>query len=121
MITLRIVPDDGTPYLVTATARDILVWEKTSKDKKSFQDLVRDPKLEDLYRVAHLASWRQGLYTGTLAEFEKSVEVEGVTDDDLEDDAPDPTQQGPSTGPASPSPSEPVLAPPRGQRKANAR
>jgi hypothetical protein len=116
MITLKVTPDDGAPYTVTATSRDVLAWEKTTGSKKSFVDLINDPTLADLYRVAHLACWRQGLFTGTQKDFEASCEVTGG----VEDDEPDPTPEGVSTEPSSPSPSEPGSAPRSGRRKANA-
>lgn len=103
MITLKITPDDGPPYTVTATARDVLAWEKTTAGNKSFVDLINEPTLTDLYRVAHLACWRQGLFTGTQKEFEASCEVAGG----VEDEEPDPTGPGASPGPVSGSPSAP--------------
>lgn len=117
MITLRVTPDDGEAYTVTATSRDVLTWEKTTKGNKSFVDLVSSPSLVDLYTVAWLASWRQKLTTAkNYQEFESSCEVSGELDEDPE---PDPTQPDPSTDPLSPSPSEPVSPRPSGRKKAN--
>jgi len=116
MITLTVTPDNGEPFEVTATARDLLSWERTTKGNKSFVDLINDPNLVDLYRVAHLACWRQGLFTGTQKEFEDSCEVTGQA----EDDDPDPTQSGASPEPSSDLPSEPASAPRSGRKKANA-
>jgi hypothetical protein len=113
MISFKVTPENGEPYRVTATARDVLTWEKTSKGK-SFTALMSDPHLADLYRIAHLASWRQQLFTGSLPDFESTCEI------DMEDDEePDPTQSAPSAEPSSPSPSEPASAPARGRKKAN--
>lgn len=124
MITLTVTPDHGDEYTVTATSRDILTWEKTTKGDKTFIDLINSPSLVDLYRVAHLASWRQGLTTAkNLQEFEATCEVTaGLEDDeDQEDEVPDPTHPAASADDSSPSLSEPASAPARGRKKANAR
>lgn len=120
MITLTITPDNGEPYKVTATSRDVFAWEKTTGSKKSFVDLINEPTMVDLYRVAHLACWRQGLFTGNQAEFEATCEVTGGVDD-VEDEEPDPTQPAASAEPSSGSPSEPASPPASGPRKANKR
>lgn len=116
MITLQVTPDDAEPYTVTATSRDVLMWEKTTKGGKSFVDLVQSPNLVDLYKVAHLASHRQGLFTGPYADFEARCEVTGV---DEEDPEPDPTQSAASTADSSPSHSAPASRRPSGRTKAS--
>ena len=121
MITLKITPDNGEPFTVTATARDVFAWEKTTKGNKSFLDLINEPTLVDLYRVAHLACWRQGLFTGNQQEFEATCEVQGGAEDEAEDEVPDPTQPAPSTDDSSDSPSEPASPRRSGRKKANAR
>lgn len=88
MIDFVVRPDGGDAYRVTATARDILQWERTTKGA-SFAALMRDMRFTDLYKVAYYASRRLGHFTGSLAEFEASVDL--VHDDDA-DDEPDPTQ-----------------------------
>lgn len=118
MITLQVTPDDAEPYEVTATSRDVLMWEKTTKGNRSFVDLVQSPNLVDLYKVAHLASHRQGLFTGPYADFEASCEVTGVPDAE-EDEEPDPTRPAASTADSSPSRSEPASPRRSGQTKAN--
>lgn len=77
---------------VTATARDVLMWEKTTKGA-SMLELLGNPKMSDLYRVAHLASWRQKLFQGTLAEFEERCDVEFDVEEiqDGDDATPDPS------------------------------
>lgn len=119
MITLTITPDNGEPYQVTATSRDVFAWEKTTKGNKSFVDLINEPTMVDLYRVAHLACWRQGLFTGNQADFEATCEVTGGVDDE-EDEEPDPTQSAASADDSSSSPSEPASPRPSGRKKANA-
>lgn len=119
MITLKVTPDNGEPYVVVATSRDVLMWEKTTAGNKSFVDLINEPNLVDLYRVAHIASWRQGLTSAkNLQEFEATCEVTGNPADE-EDEEPDPTQPAASAGPASTSPSVPASAPRSGRKKAN--
>lgn len=119
MITLTITPDNGEPYKVTATSRDVFAWEKTTKGNKSFVDLLNEPTLVDLYRVAHLACWRQGLFTGNQAEFEATCEVTAGFEDAEEDEEPDPTQSAASAEPSSDSPSEPESPRRSGRKKAN--
>lgn len=118
MITLKITPDNGEPYTVTATSRYVFAWEKTTKGNKSFLDLINEPTLVDLYRVAHLACWRQGLFTGTQQEFEATCEVTGGIE---EDEEPDPTRSAPSADDSSDSPSAPASPRPSGRKKANGR
>lgn len=121
MITFKVTPDDGAPYKVTATSRDVLTWEKTTRDK-TFNDFLENPDYPNAFKLAHFACWRQGLYKGSLAEFEKTCEVVGVgADEEEEEGEPDPTQAGPSIELASPSPSEPASAPASGRRKASGR
>lgn len=118
MITLKVTPDGGEPYTIVATSRDVLAWEKTTKGNKSFVDLINEPNLMDLYRVAHIASWRQGLFPGTFQEFEASCEVEGGVE---EDEEPDPTRSGASPELSSDSPSELASPRPSGRKKASGR
>lgn len=119
MITLKVTPDNAEPYTVTATARDILTWEKTTKGDRSFVDLMNEPTLVDFYRVAHIASWRQGLTTAkNLQEFEATCEVAGGLE---EDDEPDPTQSAASADDSSGSQSAPASRRPTGRKKGNAR
>jgi hypothetical protein len=115
VITLKVTPDGEEPYTVTATSRDVLLWEKSTKDK-SFVDLVQAPTLVDLYRVAHIASHRQGLFAGNYATFEQTCEVNGIDEDDPE---PDPTQSAASADDSSSSPSQPASPRRSGRTKAN--
>lgn len=93
MITFTVAPESGDPYEVTATSRDVYVWEKTSKGR-SMSQLRADVRIEDLYRLAHLASKRLQLFTGSLEEFTESCDLEFEEDQDE-----GPTQPGASTGP----------------------
>lgn len=91
MIEFTVAPDDAEKYKVTAESRDIVVWERTGKGK-SFASLMDDLRMTEMYRVAHIASRRQGLYDGTLPEFEAGVNLEF----DVDMDGPDPTPPGAS-------------------------
>lgn len=91
MFTFDIRPDAAATYKVTATSRDVVLWEKTTPGR-TFNDLGR-PAMADFYGLAHLASKRLGLFDGTRKEFEDSVDLEIV-----EDEEPDPTRAGPSPG-----------------------
>ncbi|HEY3516613.1 MAG TPA: hypothetical protein VGL98_06155 [Gammaproteobacteria bacterium] len=92
MFRFKVMPDDGEPYEVTATTRDIAKWERTTKGA-SLAGLQRDMKVTDLYRVAHFACERQGLYDGTAKDFENDVDL-----DILDADEPDPTKSAASAG-----------------------
>lgn len=102
MYRIRVIPDDDKPYTLESSMRDVLAWEK-QKPGRAAQQLSENIHLADLYWVAHRAAKRQGLYGGTLKEFEDSCDVvvlgqaEGLaanlSDEDAADGA-DPTQLG---------------------------
>lgn len=117
--TFEVRPDDGEPYRVTAHSRDILTWEKAGKGR-SLGELANNPSLGAFYGLAYFAARRQGLFTGTLAEFEQQVDLEPL-DDEEDEEAPDPTRPGPLAEPSSTSPSSPASPPPSGQKKAGRR
>ena len=87
----RVSPDDGDPFEVKAKTRDVLSWEKTGPGR-ALTDLVGDVvRLTDLYSLAWTAAKRQGLYTGSLEEFETSADLVSRShftgaDDDQGDD-----------------------------------
>lgn len=87
MFTFTVRPDGGEPYALTATTRDILQWEKTSKGK-TLKTLQEQAPIEDFYKIAHFAAKRQQLFTGSLSEFEDSVDI-----DVEEDEEENPTSQ----------------------------
>jgi hypothetical protein len=87
MLRLKIMPDDGEPFEVTATTRDIAKWEKTTRGA-TFAGFQADQKITDLYRIAYHSVVRQGLYTGTLTDFEDSTDLDVLDDEESE---PDPT------------------------------
>lgn len=89
MIDFTIKPDNGEEFQVTAEARDVLVWERTTK-YASVSKLSENTSMVDLYKLAHIASRRLGMFTGSLKDFEETCDLdfEHTTDDD----EPDPTQ-----------------------------
>lgn len=88
MFTFTVVPDNGEPFQATATSRDVVIWEKLGKGR-SMSRVAQEPTMGDLYSLAHVAARRLQLFTGTLEEFEHSVDI----DFEGEDEAPDPTQR----------------------------
>jgi hypothetical protein len=77
MIELRVLPDDGEPYNVIARGRQILTWEQTSRHNTLLR-LNEAPTMPDLYFLAHLVAVKEGKFSGSLAEFTTSVDIEPV-------------------------------------------
>src|SRR5690554_3921102 len=118
MMTFEIIPDDGDPYRLEAGSRDVLMWEKAGKGRSFGQfGSGESMRMEHLYGLAYYAARRQGLFTGSLAEWEQSVELRPVKDDD-EEGTVDPTRPDPGGGSLSPSPSSPESLPRSGRTKA---
>lgn len=86
MIEFNVKLASGDNFEVSATSRDLLMWEKTTKGA-SLKTLMDDPKMVDMYKLAHFAARRASFFTGTLAEFEEQAELEFEVPDE-----PDPTQ-----------------------------
>jgi len=91
VFTFKIAPDDGEPFTVTATARDVLTWERTTKGRTfgAMSDSA-SLRMEDLYKLAWIASCRTGRWQGTLPDFERTVDVDLVDEEE-----PDPTRPAP--------------------------
>lgn len=97
MYEIKVLPDEDKPYRVVSNMRDVLAWER-QKPGRAAQQLSDNVHLADLYWIAHRAAKRQGLYGGTLKEFEDSCDVvilgqAPMGDDDEAGDGADPTQQ----------------------------
>jgi len=84
MITLKVMPDDGDPYEITATTRDIATWERGNKGA-SMAGLVSDMRAADLYKVGYLAAKRTGRFEGTEREFTESCDLDVIDDQDEAD------------------------------------
>ncbi|QWF81135.1 hypothetical protein [Amycolatopsis sp. CA-230715] len=86
MITFELTTDDGHKSTVDATARDVLMWEKTTKGAKfgDFQD-GSGLTLAAMYKIAWFAAKRVGVVDGVdLAEFERDYDVVPIGDDDAD-------------------------------------
>lgn len=79
-------PDEGEPYEFVARSRDVVVWEKTGKNR-SLGALQETRRFTDIYSLAHVAARRLGLFSGSLDDFEKAVDLEVLPEEE-----PDPTQ-----------------------------
>lgn len=88
------IPDDGKPFAVTATSRDILRWEKAKPGRSITQLVGGEPRMADAYSLAHTAAVRAGDFTGSLAQFEDSVDLDGREPEEQADEE-GPTQPGP--------------------------
>lgn len=86
MFRFKVMPDEGEAYELAATSRDIATWERTNK-AASLGRLQSDMRMSDLYKIAHLAAVRQGLYEGAAKDFEASADL-----DVLDEDEADPTR-----------------------------
>lgn len=91
MFSFRVTPDSGEAYDLEVTSRDIVFWEKIDRTH-TVTRLENDPRMTDIYSVTHVAARRQGLFSGMLAEWETSVDLDTIPDP--EDKASDPTQPG---------------------------
>lgn len=87
MFKFTVKPDGGKEYEVVGTARDVMQWEKEGSGRALAH--LQQVRMTDLYALAHVASRRQGLFKGTLSEFESSVDIE------FEQAASDPTKTAP--------------------------
>jgi hypothetical protein len=119
MMTFKVIPDGGEPYQVTAHSRDVLVWEKSGKGR-TFSQLADHLSMTDMYGLAFVAARRQGMFSGTLQDFEQSADMMPV-DVDEDDEDPDPTHAAPSAAPSSNSQSPPASRPPSGRKRATSR
>lgn len=95
MINFTIDPEDGDRFEVTADSRDIYTWEKRHKKGKTFQQLMNDLAMVDLYDIAYVAAKRERLVDGTLDQFVKQCVLDFQVDE-----APDPTQSAASDEPS---------------------
>lgn len=90
MLDFTVKYDSGEQFEVTADSRDVVVFERTSKGR-TLNDLIEGKSFTDMYRLAWIASKRQGLITTDLATFEKDAVLE-LGDDDDETEEADPTR-----------------------------
>lgn len=87
MIEFKVRPDGETEgYDITATSKDIAMWERTTKGA-SMSQMSTGLRMVDLYKIAHFAAVREQMFTGTLSEFEATNNLEFEVPDEA-----DPTQ-----------------------------
>lgn len=89
MIDFKVKPDGADEYEVTATSRDLYLWEKTNKGK-TLKSLMESLAVVDLYAVAHIASRRAGQFDGNLADFSSTTDLTFEMEEE-----PDPTPAAP--------------------------
>lgn len=90
-------PDDGEPFDITASSRDILRWEKSKPGRSITQLMGGEPRMAEVYALACVAAVRAGDFTGSLAQFEETVDLDGREPEDQADadaDEEGPTQPG---------------------------
>lgn len=90
MFEFTVKPDGGEPFKVVAEWRDVVAWEKTTRGQRSFKDLADRLFAEDLNKLAWIACRRHGLFNGSQAEFDKTVNLEFEAGEE-----PDPTLPAP--------------------------
>jgi hypothetical protein len=95
MFRFRVNPDDGEPFEVESTSRDILAWERKSKQTARY--LLEKLPMAELYKIAFNAAERQGLYDRGYAEFESGCDLKVIRTED-DDDTTDPTRLDHTTG-----------------------
>jgi hypothetical protein len=81
VITFKLTDDAGTESTVEAKARDVLMWERTTKGAK-FGDLADGLELSHLYKIAWYAAKRTSAFAGDLKEFEETYDVEPEGEED---------------------------------------
>jgi hypothetical protein len=91
VIKFKVTPDHGEPYEVTATSRDVYVWEKANRGK-TFRSAVESGSIVDLTEMAYHAARRHGHFSGTLVAFAQEHDIESADGDEGE---PDPTNPVP--------------------------
>jgi hypothetical protein len=78
MFTLRVVPDDGEPFEVTTTSRDIVQWEAggTRQNPRSMGQLGGSLRMSDLTDLAWYAAERRGLTDLDSKQWRTGVDVD---------------------------------------------
>jgi hypothetical protein len=92
LIKFDIIPEGGETFRVEALSRDVLVWEKRSRDN-SFARLRDNLTMAAQYHLAHIAARRTGQFDGDLSTFEQTCDLMPVPDEESEGEL-DPTNPG---------------------------
>jgi hypothetical protein len=83
MFKFKIKADTGESHELTASSRDIVNWEKTTRGASMNQ-------LKDLYKIAYFAAKRSGVWDGNEQSFVETYDLE--VDAEQDDESQDPTQ-----------------------------
>lgn len=83
MFRFKVFQDGHPPVEVRATSRDVAMWERTNKGA-SLHLLQSELKMSDLYKVAYNACQREGVFAGSLKEFENDVDLDVLDDEDVD-------------------------------------
>lgn len=76
MFNITVTPDNGNPYEVSVSQRDVLKWEKADSSRSISRAQEEGLRLADLYELAYHASVRTNNFKGTQAKFENEHELE---------------------------------------------
>lgn len=102
MFTLKVVPDDGEPFEIETTSRDIVAWESggTRQNPRSIGSLSDNLRMTDITDLAWFAADRRGLTELDIREWRKAVDIDITSkpgDDEEEGDGEglDPTRTAP--------------------------
>lgn len=87
MFRFKITPEDGNPYELVASSRDVLQWERRNKGA-SMSRLQAEMRMTDVYKIAYFAATRQNGYPGTEADFTDEVDLELLDDEEEDEEVP---------------------------------
>jgi hypothetical protein len=93
MFDLKIIPDDGDPFSVTTTSRDIAAWERGGKNR-SMGRLAEDLRITDITDMAWYAADRRGLTHLDIVQWRAGVDIDFAL---LEDKKPAEDEAGPDS------------------------
>lgn len=89
MFTTTVRPDDGEPYDLDVTSRDILSWEQSGRGRKlgSLAD-AQNLSIVDIYDLAFRAADRRGLFTGDIRDFTATCDVSDLRETNYDEVGP---------------------------------
>jgi hypothetical protein len=104
MFLLKIKPDDGEPFEVETTSRDIAKWERggTKTAPRSMGRLADDLRMTDMTDLAWYAASRRGLTQLDIVAWRDGVDLDFTKlteDDDDETEDGQPEGDGSEGGP----------------------
>lgn len=99
MFKIEIRPDDGTPFQVETTSRDIVSWERGARkgEKRSVGSLMDDLTMGAITDLAWYAANRRGLTDLDIRQWAVSVDIDfSRTDEDGDDEEVGEEEVGPT-------------------------